>query len=299
MGYKLGRKETVQQSVRRVGREQIDKALADIDDPGLDRHEAIHQVRKRCKKLRGLVRLVRPALGKSYKRENARFRDIAGNLAGMRDEQSMVEAFERVLATLDDKEQSRFEPVLDRLCQRRDTAASEEDPEALLAEAREALEKARGATSRWKLETTGFRAVQGFNKTYKRGRKAAKTAFESGTAGDFHEWRKRAKYHNNHLQLLGPLWPRVNKAWRKESKALADILGDDHDLALLDILLDSEGENLATDNARQSLKTVIHKEQQRLRGEAWEIGQRIYAEKPKALKKRWKHYWHSWKAPEG
>lgn len=295
MSYKLGCNETVQKSLRRIGREQIDRAIGEIDDPQLDRHEAIHQVRKRCKKLRALVRLVRPALGKAYQRENARFRDIARNLAVVRDEQSMVEALERLLSTLGDPERTTFAPVLDELRVRRDAAAAEQDPEALLSGARQTLEMARRSVDRWRLDDDEFRAVRGFGKTYKRGRKAARRAFKTGTTGNLHEWRKRVKYHSHHLQLLRPLWPRVNKAWRNEGKALADVLGNDHDLALLDALLQSEGERLATDETRQRLQKIIRKEQQRLRGEAWAIGQRLYAEKPKALGQRWQRYWQIWK----
>ncbi|GGY66868.1 CHAD domain-containing protein [Marinobacter zhanjiangensis] len=299
MSYKLKRSKTIQQNIRRIGRDQIDKAIADIDDASLDRHEAIHQVRKRCKKLRALVRLVRPALGKTYQRENARFRDIARSLSGIRDEQSMVEALKRLQARLGDRERARFDPVLGKLRKKRDAAAasSTQSPEALLAEARRSLGVARRAVDGWRLDADGFQAVQGFGKTYQRGRKAARRAFETGAASDFHQWRKRVKYHTHHLQLLRPLWPRVNKAWRSESKDLADILGNDHDLSLLDALLESEGEELAKPRTRQRLQKAIHREQQRLRWQAWETGQRLYAEKPGALKKRWKRYWQTWQVP--
>ena len=48
--------------VRRIARGQVEEAIAELDDPALEAGDAIHQVRKRCKKLRGLVRLVRPGL---------------------------------------------------------------------------------------------------------------------------------------------------------------------------------------------------------------------------------------------
>ncbi len=299
MSYQLGYNESVQKSIRRIGREQIDKAIGEIDDPGLGRHEAIHQVRKRCKRLRALVRLVRPALGQTYQRENACFRDVARDLAGIRDEQSMVEALERLLASRKDSERRSFDPVLNELRARRDLAAAStgQDPDGLLAEARKALTKTRKRIGRWQLDSSGFEAVDGgFSKTYKRGRKAARRAFRTGDASEFHEWRKRVKYHVHHLQLLRPLWPPVTKAWRKEAKALADILGDDHDLAILDSLLESEGEQLAEKRPRQQLQRIIREEQHRLRQQAWEIGQRLYAEKPKALSKRCQRYWRTWQA---
>jgi len=302
MSYKIKRNKTVEKNIQRVSAEQIDKAIAEIDDSELDRHKAVHQVRKRCKKLRALIRLVRPALGKTYKHENERFRDIARNLAGMRDEQSMVEALERLLETLDEAERAKFDGALGELRARRDaTAAStEQDPELLLADARQALKKARREVDQWQLDAKGFQAVSGgFVQTYKRGRKAVKRAFRTGSASDFHEWRKRVKYHTHHLRLLRPLWPQVNEAWQMESKDLADILGEDHDLAMLDALLVSEEKGLAGHNTRNRLQKTIQKEQQRLRREAWAIGQRLHAEKPKALKKRWEHYWQAWQVSAG
>ncbi len=299
MAYQLKRSKTVQKSIRRIADEQIGKAIAEINDPELDRHEAIHQVRKRCKKLRALVRLVRPALGKTYKRENRRFRDIARNLAGMRDEQSKVEALERLLAELDDTERARFDRVRGELRARRDSAANStsQDPDALLADARQALEEARHNVGRWHLDNDGFQLVGGgFVETYRRGRKAARQAYRTGATEDFHEWRKQVKYHTPHLKLLRPLWPRVNEAWRRAGKDLADILGDDHDLAMLDALLESEGQRLTDDKIRMRLRTLIQRKQQRLREEAWRIGQRLYAEQPKALSKRWKRYWQTWQA---
>lgn len=299
MGYRLKPDKTVQKNIRRIAREQIDKALGEINDPELDRHQAIHQVRKRCKKLRGLVRLVRPELGKAYQRENARFRDIARNLAGMRDDQSMVEALERLLSTLKDNERGFYDPVLSALRTKRDAAAlGRQAPASLLAEARQALEKARRATDRWRLSASGYRAVRGFDKTYERGRTAVSNAYRTEAADDFHEWRKRVKYHSHHLQLLGPLWPRVNRAWQTESRTLADILGNDHDLALLDVLLESDSGQLADNQTGQSLQLIIRKEQRHLRHEAWKIGQRLYAESPGALRNRWKRYWKSWQTEQ-
>ncbi|WP_153558836.1 CHAD domain-containing protein [Roseimaritima sediminicola] len=77
MSYQIKREESLEQAVRRIACEQIDKAVAELDDPRLSRPQAVHQLRKRCKKLRGLLRLVRPAMEKTYAKENACFRDTA------------------------------------------------------------------------------------------------------------------------------------------------------------------------------------------------------------------------------
>ena len=79
MAYKFKASDrTVQRAVRRIAREQIDGALHAIDSS--DRDTARHEVRKACKKIRALVRLIRPSFSR-YARENGEYRDIAGLLA--------------------------------------------------------------------------------------------------------------------------------------------------------------------------------------------------------------------------
>src|SRR6056297_1051257 len=94
MSYSVEPEESVQETVIRVAREQIGKAVDEIEDEELDRHETVHQVRKRCKKLRGLVRVVRPAIGDAYDRENACFRDAARSLSSLRDAQSLIDTLD-------------------------------------------------------------------------------------------------------------------------------------------------------------------------------------------------------------
>jgi len=71
MAYRLKKNETVGKGTRRIVREQIDRA-ADLTNDQMDRHEAVHQARKRFKKIRGSLRLVRSELGKTYGTEMPR-----------------------------------------------------------------------------------------------------------------------------------------------------------------------------------------------------------------------------------
>ena len=83
MSYYFQQSDTsVERGVRRIAVEQIDKAISEIQEP--DVTEAVHNVRKRCKKLRALIRIVRYAFD-DYKAENASFRDAARSLAVLRD----------------------------------------------------------------------------------------------------------------------------------------------------------------------------------------------------------------------
>src|SRR5262245_25504859 len=97
MSYSLRARESAQHALKRIARNQIAKAIDEIQDREAGPNEATHATRKRCKKIRGLLRLTRPALGKAYRRENAWFRDTARVLAPVRDSYVLVETFDALL----------------------------------------------------------------------------------------------------------------------------------------------------------------------------------------------------------
>jgi hypothetical protein len=74
MSYQIESNEGMGDALRRIAIELIDDAIARTEAPGADRQEVVREVRRACKKWRGLLRLVRPA-PKLYATENARIRD--------------------------------------------------------------------------------------------------------------------------------------------------------------------------------------------------------------------------------
>jgi hypothetical protein len=70
----------------------------------------VHQVRKLCKKLRGLIRLVRPEFD-NFQKEDEFFRDAARELSYVRDAQSIIGLIDRRRTEL----QTRTGPLGERL----------------------------------------------------------------------------------------------------------------------------------------------------------------------------------------
>src|SRR5687767_12453521 len=86
MTYRFKLQEPIADGVRRIGLEQIDIAAAKLagkkDDPAV----AIHDARRCLKRLRALLRLVRPGVAETtYRRETDRLVGIGRMLAGARD----------------------------------------------------------------------------------------------------------------------------------------------------------------------------------------------------------------------
>jgi CHAD domain-containing protein len=143
------------------------------------------------------------------------------------------------------------------------------------------LVEARGRVEQWPLERDSFDAVaEGLERTYRRGRRDLRAARAEPSVEALHEWRKRVKELWYHHTLLRALWPPVMAAAGDEAHALADRLGDDHDLAVLADWVREYTE------AGPELFEEVERRRDALQAGAFELGARLYAEKPSAYVRR-------------
>ncbi|MFW5738895.1 MAG: CHAD domain-containing protein, partial [Myxococcota bacterium] len=235
MSFRLKSTQSLAHNVQRIVREQVDRAIEEVDDDSLGVHETIHQVRKRCKKIRGVIRLVRPQMEGTYQKENARFRDAARPLSFVRDRQAMVETYDALLDRFGaEVSPVRLAPIRRELVQRCSNV-DEGQLQDRLAEFRRQMQEARAAVDTWPIGQEGFEGIAaGLAKTWGRGRRAMRRAYgKRPTSAQFHTWRKRVKYHRYQCRMLRDIHPRLMKSWHKDFKELSDYLGDDHDLVVL------------------------------------------------------------------
>jgi CHAD domain-containing protein len=296
MSFRIPPTGQAAKAFRGTAEEQVDKATAEIEDPALDRGEAVHQVRKRCKKLRGLIRLYRGPLedAGAYKELNARFRDTARPLSDLRDAQVLVETYDALMDRFAGDVARRDFANLRRQLTRRhaELARTGPAPEDRLAEARDRLRDGRSLLRSADVEAEGFAAVaEGLAKTYGRARKASAAAEATGSAVDFHRWRKRAKYHRYHCRLLSRIWPAEMEARRSAAKDVADLLGDGHDLTVLREVLRDEAGRFADGDPVDRLDALALKRREELHAAAIPLGRQLFAEKPKRFAARIGAYW--------
>jgi len=93
------------------------------------------------------------------------------------------------------------------------------------------------------------------------------------------------------LRLLRDAWPKVMKATADEAKALSRVLGDDHDLAVLAQLVADDRDLTGEPSAdRDRLLELIDRRRGELLEQARQQGRRLYAESPKAFRRRLQTY---------
>lgn len=294
MPYAFEQQEALDTSARRIASEELGSALERLLDTNGDLDERVHDVRKSLKKLRALLRLLREPLGEStFQRENVCFRDLGRRLSLARDAAASLESFAKLLAHYS-LEPGEFSAVKSALEERRGHGSQHTLDSSLLNETSHGLRLAAARISGWPLGSPEWSGIgSGFRRIYAQGRRAFELAYQKPTPEHFHEWRKRVKDHLYHMRLLSNVWPDPIKGQRDAIEQLADLLGDDHDLVGLRRVIAEE--LTGSDAERTDLTSFIDQRQRELREQARFIGERVYAEPPRAIAERFSIYYTAWR----
>ncbi len=267
----------------------------------------VHETRKALKRLRALLRLLRDELGgKRYARENAALRDCARRLAGARDAEVMVGTLKN-LVERHPKQLAHSAAVRELrtqlLAESEDAAAHAiEDPRVRREVAGE-LRAVRARAERWKLRERGFKLLApGLERLYRQGRSGLRVARRRGGKGSgtrgaeaLHQWRKRVKDLRYAAETLdrggrgtGGFYQNVRRVARRADR-LGEMLGEEHDLALLAREVGRRSEHFAGERrTRKRLLKLIARRRKALHQRALREGERLYRRRPRRFVRRLK-----------
>jgi len=293
--FKLG--EPFDEGCRRISVEQIDRAQGILRGNGGEA-AAVHETRKSLKRLRALLRLIRPAIGEeTFKAENRELRDIGLSLSGARDRHVLGETLDKLLSA------SNLSPKSAEALRKRLGPVDGHGTPLAMDAAHERLEAARERLGALPIEGSDFDIVgRGLERSYRRARRAFAEAYRCPGDEAFHEWRKGAQAHWRQMLLLSRAWPDYLGARAAEARTLSQILGDDHDLALLVTFARSQAD--AVSEPAEQVEAAARGRQAELRQMARPRGERLFAASPKRLRRSVGIFWQSAEAlkdaePEG
>lgn len=268
MAYRWKKNETAATALRRIADEQIRRSVDDLQDSHCDLGERIHRARQRLKKLRALLRLAGRG---SFFEEDRFFRDLSRRLAPIRDQAVIAET--AAMLQLEGEKPSPKDCLPNR-------------GEDAIHEVMAALQSARHRVADWTLEQSCFAAFRaGFEKTYRQGRRRWKSSRKQPNSLNLHHWRKAVKYHFYQTRILRELKTSLPASRRNAFAALAELLGQEHDLA---VVIDAIHPQIK----RSSLKRIA-RQQKELREQALKLGARLYAPVPKTLSNAVARDWNS------
>jgi CHAD domain-containing protein len=291
VGFRLKSGQSVSSEIRRIVLQQLDRAtseLTSIGDPESD--EAIHDARRRVKKIRAIIRLVRPVLDKAH-RADPELRKVSKLLAPVADGQGVIDTLNQLLKRyrreLPPKTAAAIRSDLVDRGRRIDSQASKD---GVLEKAQVTLRAERQRVKDWKINADGFRALApGLKASVRRARAAMIAAWMNPTAAHHHTWRRHVKNHWFHVRLLGARCGYRLQAYQRQLEALDGILGEYHNLVLLHEVLVSDSTLAQTEVAR--CLAIVERYQRALRRHAHVLGIRIYSEKPRRFVRRVRELW--------
>jgi len=264
------------------------KAIGYIEDQPDGPHEAIHDARKRFKRVRALYRLIAPAAPEFRARENARIRDVARSLSAVRDATALVETIDylRDFAGAPE-ERNALDAAHGIFAARRDHIAAEEhDLPAKMTTAAADCQVAVAALDTLDMPDGPNKVAKTLAKAWRKQcikeQAALAACMDHGSAETYHDLRKSGQTYWMHLSLLRDIWPSAMLAKQTECKSLVDLLGHEHDLSVLTSVIDTQSGLFAEGETLARLLAAIIARQQALRHEAIELAQQIFADGPAA-----------------
>ena len=278
-------------ATRRLCCERVDDAL-DLLEKG-KHHEAVHDVRKEIKKLRAVLRLVRPGIGETaYGEATNTLRKAADRLNAMRDAQVRLAALKELAKKSNGHIPRHSLPKIQKALWQ-DCRAEEQKLGPAIGPVKDILLEARQQLEALKVKPNNWKGVgPGLKKIYSRGRKALELAEREPSPEHFHEWRKRVKDLASQLRLVCPARPGKLKPRLDELDHLGNLLGDDHDLFILRQFM---GKELRQPREKGPLEKVIAGRQDELRSEALKLGASFYTKKAERFCRQVGNRWKRWR----
>ena len=266
--------------LRRIAHKRLQKLLKTSRARDLGDDEGVHNTRKQVKELRGVLRLARDELGKkTYRAQNQALRDAARPLSQLRDASVLIDTLDKLI----ERSRGRLKPgPLARLRQnlrdRRRQVRTLMQEKQVLSPLLRCVQGSERRVRRWPDRDGGWKSVRcRLRRIYQKGRTAMRLAHAAGSNEAWHEWRKRTNALRYALESICCIRPKRIGRLTRQAHRLTQILGEDHDLAVLgEVAQQQVGVHAATDSAL--VLSMMVKRRLGLQTQAHAIGSRLFSE---------------------
>jgi CHAD domain-containing protein len=287
-------KDSFGDTLAAAARSVIADARRALADPELSDAEAVHEVRKALKRWRALLRLLARPLGEQADQMRVEARELMRALSGARDAQSSLDALADLRKSDVPFSPTSLETIGQRLTAIRDAAEQTGFTKEMRERLSRYLDYATLSLERWLLTAINFDTVaDGLISTYRRARQLIPDNWAEADAEHLHDLRRRVVEHRHQMDLLEPLWPRLGQVWAEEAQRLRNRLGACQDLAVF-IGLTAPHQPLAPWRSR--LAPLIDARRAAHLKAAARLAGRLFAEKPKAFRRRLMALWSARRA---
>ena len=287
--------QSVGDALRAIASQTLSETHAIVTDTARDKAVAVHDFRRSMKRWRSQLRLLEPHLGDAAMKLRTGARDLARSVGAARDASSALEA-------LDDLHDARAVPsktlserslqsVHARLGEIKSAAERKAWSEASRQAILDYVTAASYQVTRWNFAQVTFLDIaRGLAETYRRARNALPEEWEEASADELHELRQRVVTHRYQMEIVEPAWPRLGRIWVEEAQRLRTRLGRHQDLSML-ARLTMPHQPLAPWRSRLG-PTIAKAQSEHVKSSA-RLATRLFAEPPKAFRRRMEALWEA------
>jgi CHAD domain-containing protein len=276
-------------ALRAIASDILAKARQALTDPERSNQDAVHDFRRAMKQWRALMRLLEPFIADAdrWRREA---RDHARSLAHARDGAAALNAFDGLgdkgILLLSERSNATVRGRIEALRGNNEQAVLTPSlREAILAW----LDASAATIETWPLDPFDFAAIAAqLADSYRSARRRIPADWIEADAVDLHALRQRVVELRYQMELVEPLWPRFGRMWTHEAERLRERLGRCQDLEVLRGLT-APHHPLA--HWRSRLTPACAERSAALAQRAARIAHRLFAEKPKAFRRRLEALW--------
>jgi len=276
--HRIARDEDIAAALLRLTADDLAAARRELSG-GKAREARIHSVRQHLKRARTLLRVLETGPSEGARAARQSLTTIARMLAGARDADVAVASARELAAATPRAAELGFGRIVATLEQ--EAARAHRDKVAPAEVDRLLAELAAGVAALPGGAADGRALLdKGLERIYRRGRRWMRQARLSLATPELHSWRKTVKDLWHLLALAQKRISRKGQRLEPLLQRLSDLLGLDHDHAVL-------AERLALsptgDLSLMAQLALIADRRRELEAEAFELGEAIYGESPKTF----------------
>jgi CHAD domain-containing protein len=269
-------------SAKRALHLQLRRAIAKLGGKAPLRDVSVHEVRKELKRARATLRLLRDGIGETaYRRANRRLRDAARPLSRVRDARVLLDVVAKLRGGAKNaSRRAELASLEQRLRRERHRARGEVlDRQSPLRRIRSSIDGVLSESRSW-CDPGDESLRRGMERIYRKGCKAFTCADQDASDEMLHEWRKQTKYLRQALEVLAPACRGAIAKRTRGAESIADALGDDHDLAVLQQKLATRSRS---GSSRREVLSRIERRRRQLQKRAAKQSRHLYRHEAEAF----------------
>ena len=293
--FEIKKRETFEQGLHRL-LEELNSETARLLVAGSRMHISIHEARKNIKKIRAALRLIRNEIGEEkYRGLNAFYSEAGQQVAMLRDDTSIIELLENFKLAIKS-------PALKKVIQKsiRLTIKKRENEFAEFHKGKNDIRLNKSLLNKTgelnNLNIEGKPEVfilQSVGKVHRSTIKRMNLAEQEGSKEAYHNWRKQVKYLMFQMMLLKNAWPQFFEAYIDELNKLQKLLGNLHDLDILNNMV-VDGQLLQLGKTqKEPLLNYIYPRRANLKKQVHLIGRQVFAESSLTFAQRLLGIWNN------